>query len=318
MQAFKKSGFLIILCVLLLATSILINCSLQKEGSLIKQIDESRQPIFTEQDNSIDVVILGDSLSNTAISPMQIWEEYGYSSYMCGMPGQIIQASYQMLQGVFEKQSPQLVILEINSMFRWSWKENLETWENYNIPIFRFHDIWKYAISKEPINKETRDSYKGYIFRCDSEPYLGGDYMDYSEEKEKVSMVVYFYTEKIRELCEKKGAQLMLLASPSPANYNYRRYNTASEYAQDKSLDYLDMNLLLDDMNIDWQTDSLDQGDHLNLSGTRKVTAYLGEYLSEHYQLSDHRGEPKYSSWNTDLEMYKKEEENNLVQMGLK
>ena len=62
-------------------------------------------------------------------------------------------------------------------------------------------------------------------------------------------------------------------------------------------LTYIDMNLFPGLVGINWKTDSLDYGDHLNLSGAEKVTKYLGKYLAENENLTDHRLEEAYRSW---------------------
>ena len=51
---------------------------------------------------------------------------------------------------------------------------------------------------------------------------------------------------------------------------------------------------------IDWKSDTLDKGDHLNLSGAHKITDYMITYLQEHYVLPDHRGDEKFTSWRYD------------------
>lgn len=58
-----------------------------------------------------------------------------------------------------------------------------------------------------------------------------------------------------------------MISTPSPANYNYKRHNTLEEYARQKGLKYEDLNLKEEELGIDWERDSLDKGDHLNLSG---------------------------------------------------
>ena len=65
---------------------------------------------------------------------------------------------------------------------------------------------------------------------------------------------------------------------------------------------YLDMNLKTEELQIDWEKDTRDGGDHLNFAGATKVTAFLGSYLKGNYALSDHRQDEVYSSWNEDLE----------------
>lgn len=80
-------------------------------------------------------------------------------------------------------------------------------------------------------------------------------------------------------------------------------------------MDYLDLNLKLGEVGIDWKTDSLDKGDHLNLSSAQKVTKYLGEYLKLAYELPDHRGEAFYAAWDKEEEEYRQKAEDNLKVM---
>ena len=46
---------------------------------------------------------------------------------------------------------------------------------------------------------------------------------------------------------------------------------TVKDLKEKQHLTYIDMNLCLDEIGINWQTDSADHGDHLNISGAVKV-----------------------------------------------
>ena len=76
------------------------------------------------------------------------------------------------------------------------------------------------------------------------------------------------------------------------------KHNTIKQYAEEKSLKFLDLNLVISEIGIDWNRDSLDNGDHLNIAGGHKVTTYVGNYLSEKFDIPDHRDEEDFSSWN--------------------
>ena len=115
--------------------------------------------------------------------------------------------------------------------------------------------------------------------------------MKETSQKEKISSTVEDYLEKIRMLCVKNQAELVLISTPSPANYNYKKHNGLQKLADQYSLEYLDLNLKLEEIGIDWAVDTLDKGDHLNISGAEKVTKYLGDYLSGKYGLTDRRQE---------------------------
>ena len=54
------------------------------------------------------------------------------------------------------------------------------------------------------------------------------------------------------------------MGTPTPKNWDYRRHNGVSDYAAKKKLPFLDMNLLEKELNMDWDRDSRDEGDHLN------------------------------------------------------
>jgi hypothetical protein len=53
--------------------------------------------------------------------------------------------------------------------------------------------------------------------------------------------------------------------------------------------DYIDFNVLKDEIGIDWSQDTGDAGDHINIYGCEKTTRYLIDYLNENYDLPDHR-----------------------------
>jgi hypothetical protein len=69
------------------------------------------------------------------------------------------------------------------------------------------------------------------------------------------------------------------------------------------------MNQIGDELEIDWETDTRDKGDHLNYSGAEKASAYLGQWLKDEFQLTDHRDDDAYHSWNDSLQRYLKKVE---------
>lgn len=316
MRDFKNTGkkiaknflFIIILFVILVGVSNKIENALLGNDNLVQRRNKSTYRIMREKEDSIDVIVVGDSLSYCSISPMQLWKKYGVTSYVCGQSAQKIQETYHMLETAFATQSPRLIILETNAMFRGQlgiagWKESIEEFGNHYIPIFRGHDVWKSWIVDKQYPEEN---YKGFEFWCEVQPYEKGKYMFETEQKEQMPDTVISYMESILELCRENGAELPLLGTPSPQNYTYQRHNSISTYAKEHALDFLDMNLKLEEVGIDWKTDSLDRGDHLNLSGAEKVTGYLGEYMKANYELSDHRDEESYVSWEKESEEYEK------------
>lgn len=311
--------FFSVLIVILVGVSEKIELACIENDNLVQSRNKSTFRILREPENSIDVIVVGDSLSYSSVSPMDLWKNHGITAYVCGQSGQKIQETFHMLENVFTAQSPKLVILETNTMFRGrggqdliNLKETLEEWANNYIPIFHGHDIWKsFVMDKE----YPEENFKGFALRCGVQPYEKGDYMLETEQKEEMPSMVKNYMGDIINLCKQNGAKLLLLGTPSPLNYNYRRHNSIDAYAKEHNLEYLDMNMKLKEVGIDWNTDSLDKGDHLNLSGARKVTQYLGGFLTKKYVLPDHRGESDYTAWMKEAEDYTRKLEKSLMVM---
>ena len=74
-------------------------------------------------------------------------------------------------------------------------------------------------------------------------------------------------------------------------NFNYTKHNAMVDLAESRDTEYLDLNMISEELGIDWATDELDGGDHVNLTGTIKQTDYIEKYLSENFDLPDRRGE---------------------------
>ena len=207
----------------------------------------------------------------------------------------MLSETYETLKLAFKTQKPRLVLFETNVLFRKLDKKNEK----------------KDLMSKLYVREDS----KGFKLRDGVRPYREGAYMKKTEKKEKMPEQVEMYMEKILKLCRRHGAGLVLVSTPSPKNYNYQKHNTLQEYAEKKSLTYLDMNLITKGLKIDWKTDTMDQGDHLNLSGAKKVTEYLGKYLKNEFGLSDHRDEALYKTWKRMAKEYTRKEQEMLKQM---
>lgn len=266
--------------------------------------------IQKEQADSIDALVLGDSESMTSISPMELWKSIGATSYVCGQSGQRISEAYYMLKHALDYQSPQIVLLETNMLFRYTntpdvLRSSISDTAMYYLPVIQYHNLWKNVVNDQI--PEGRQSYKGFVIRPGVAEYSKGSYMKKTRKEAEIPAINSWYLDKIRKLCEKRGIQLLLYTSVSPVNHNYKRYNAVLKYAGKHGIPYLDFNQKLKELGIDWKKDTLDKGDHLNLSGAHKITSYLSAYLKEQYTLPDHRGDEKYKSWDTMAEQYNKE-----------
>ena len=65
-----------------------------------------------------------------------------------------------------------------------------------------------------------------------------------------------------------------------------------------------DLNQRAAEIGIDWEWDTNDGGDHMNLTGATKVAAFMGKYLSSKEDLTDYRGDPAYQDWDEEIVEY--------------
>ena len=114
----KNILFMMILVLLLVGVSEIIVNLMVANDSYVLDRNKSIFRILREPENSVDIIVLGDSLGMTSISPMAWWGDYGMTGYVCGQTGQRMQEAFHMLQAAYETQSPKLVILETNMVFR--------------------------------------------------------------------------------------------------------------------------------------------------------------------------------------------------------
>ena len=292
--------FLLVFAVLLWACSAGIQIIVRNVSGSVSGRSRVFASVSAEKKNTIDVLVAGDSESYTSVSPMDLWDRAGIAAYDCGQPGQRIQETYYILKTAFRTQSPKLVLFETNTMFRdpgflknvqLSLTEPLA----YHFPVIKYHNAWK-ALFDGPGG--LKKSYKGFEIRDKVVSYEGDEeYMKETKDKAQIPEVVRVYMEKIKRLCEKNGADLLLVSAPSPKNYNYKKHNSLEEYARENNLPYVDLNMKFRDIGIDWKLDSYDRGDHLNISGARKVTAYIGQYLADNYDLPDRRNDDGWREW---------------------
>ena len=141
---------------------------------------------------------------------------------------------------------------------------------------------------KEPM---VMDHDRGFAVRADVNPYTDGEYMLPTEKKYRLLLSTRYYLEQIIKLCDEKGISILMVSAPSPSNSTYEKHNALQAFADEKGIDFIDFNLMLDEIGIDWETDSLDYGDHVNYNGTEKLSKYLMKYLKDNYDLEDHRGD---------------------------
>lgn len=268
--------------------------------------------ILSEPKNTINVLFLGDSESYRAIIPLQIWKEHGITSYVCGTAAQKLYLARDFLETAFKTQSPQIVVLETNEIFRKFTRSEVTTNRAESLfPVLRYHSNIKLKNIKNLFDfkiEYTENVYKkGYVFSTKYSSANTSEYSLESTDSETIRTLNLNMVKKIKKICDDNAARLILLSTPSTVNWNYARHNSLALLAEELGVEYIDLNLMKKEVPINWKTDTKDKGDHLNHYGAVKVTTYLGKYFSSLEIFEDKRNNPDYSLWNESYELFQKE-----------
>lgn len=283
---------------------------------------------YAEKKNDIDLLVVGSSNSFCTIDPVILYDGYGIAAYDFGSSSQPMNISAFYLKEAFKKQKPKVVALEANMMvggstgikneaaLRWGFTDIPlsvnklrciyqsvgsvdREYFSYVFPVFRYHDRWK-ELSKTDYTyfySDKTNYTKGYL-ETQSVTETAVDLSGY--DSEGVAWIeeanVDFLDEMIR-LCDKNGAELMLFKSPRE---DWHRYETEAvkSIARQKGLQFVDYNELYHNGEIVLDTGAdFRDGQHLNDFGAEKVTLHFGQYMKEHFEIPDRRGEEVPNSW---------------------
>ena len=306
----KCVAFILIFLIIL---AILSKIFVRKNNSTKEKTQEYiAKGILAEPDNTIDVLVVGDSEAYSSYIPLEIWNDYGFTSYVCATSKQILPHTASFIYDATKRQDIKIVLLEADNLYRKSSVEKpIVEVVNHIFPVFEYHDRWKNLnISDlwEDVNYTNIQEGKGYYYS--KKIRREKDRNRKVNPNPKVPEYNKIYLKKIKEYCDSKGIKLMMYSCSNKSDWNMNRHNGIEEVAKELNVDYVDLNLKKDEVNIDWEKDSRDGGVHLNYTGASKVTKFLGKYLSNTNILKDHRSDPAYDSWNNYYENFKEKIKN--------
>ncbi len=281
------------------------------EGAMIAE--------YYDDEADHDVVFVGDCELYENISPVVLWEEYGINSYIRGSAQQLIWQSYYLMEDTLRYETPKVIVFNVLSMkydvpqneaynrmsidgMKWSMSKvnnikasmtDEENFLDYVFPILRYHSRWTELNSEDLEYLTYRDkvSFKGYYMRVD-ELKAENIPADKPLTNYQFSENDYYYLDKMVELCEKNGVELVLVKAPSLYPSWYDEWETQiEEYAEAHNLKYYNFLESIDEIGLDFDHDTYDAGLHLNLSGAEKLSRYFGDILSSECGLKSRRGE---------------------------
>lgn len=298
------------------------------------QSSKTNKSFYDLEKDSIDVALIGSSVIAAAYDPFQLYEEHGISSYNFGVMQQPMIGSYFWLCECLKTQSPQLVVLDVRTVGRKDDRNEADARKSYDylrpslnklkyaieycseekdasfleylFPLAKYHTRWT-EIDEEDFdfvmgnNKSLTRGFVTLTRRCGTS-YEGFD-VD-TDETKKYNKLNLHYLKRIIQLCQEEDIDLLLVRNPDPS-WSVKKHNYVNNIAKEYDLPYLDFNVadLLEEVGIDYAADGADLV-HLNMSGAKKITTYLGKYLEENYDLPDRKGTAIGEQIETEEEMY--------------
>lgn len=326
-----------IVSVLILAVIIIISVGRVSDFLQLKESDNRYASYFTEK-NQIDVIFLGSSHVRHGIFPMELWNDYGITSYNLAGNGNTIPVSYWTLVNALDYQTPKVIVMDVFDMwpgrkFSTSWgqvhtsldafplsvhkyqmvmdlidDENMtdgsgnlvydKRWELL-FDLAEYHTRWNSIIEEDFYNRTKLESnsavWKGAsplvaISPRDEHIYVENDHLFYDETAKD-------YLERMIQICADRKVNLLLINTGYDCSDEAKYFaDSVNEIARQYEIPYMDFTGL-DIINFESDLYSSGSNTHVNFSGAEKLTSYIGQRLSEQYQLSDYRNDEKYNSW---------------------
>ena len=108
--------------------------------------------------------------------------------------------------------------------------------------------------------------------------------------------------------CTQEKIEVLFTVSPYVITLeDQMMYNSIQEVTEQYGFRFLNANEYYEDMRIDFSVDFTDIN-HVNCFGAEKYTDFLEKYIKAHYDVSDHRKDKAYESWNEEFLSYSEEE----------
>ena len=289
-----------------------------------------------------DVLYFGTSHVMYGINPLEIWNDCGITSYNWGSPTCSIPSIYWKLMNILDYASPKLVVVDC---FRatWTYKSyntyrlheafdafplSYTKWEALNdlmkdqarmedemlysdldrlnllFPLSAYHSRWD-EIGTNDFNNQFVDT-KGCEFEINvAEPIEISNTTEKAEITDEMQGVIYL--RKIIEDCQSRGISVLLTYLPYPTDkIGKKESNMIQQIADEYGVEYINFTNM-DVVNYD--TDYSDSFSHMNITGQKKVSEFLGNYIVENYDIEDRRDDMLAAQWNDWYSVYKNYED---------
>ena len=286
---------------------------------------------YAEKKDTLDIVMIGSSPVFPYYAAPKLWGETGIAMYPLSSNVQRPVAMKYLVEEAEKYQSPKLYIFEMrmftmedeglreNMAYTRGVTDNLrysrlrnrtiqamvpedeeEGRLSFYLDIMKYHTNWKMlALPSEWANVAYYNPHplKGYTFKDEVGPQpmpdCGG-----AEGTKAIPKEQEAYLMDLLEYLKQGGHDALFIVSPYGESLeDQQMYNYIEEIVSAGGYPFLNMNDHYQEIDIIFEEDFADYGSHTNAVGAGKCTDFLKEYLLEHYDFTDKRGDAVYASW---------------------
>lgn len=322
-SGFKIILFLLIFCIL----GSVVGFFWQPAWKSWRNYD-SLKGFYEQPENTINTIFLGASITINGVTPAELYENYGICAYNLGTSEQPMLATYYWAEEAYAHHPETLknIVLDVSMLRRTpdivafqraldymhlspakyravrDYTSDLNERISYLFPLFEYHKRWSETDNTDvdKFSYEIETYWRGYNFsleqfinREESEyraPFYIGDASAAETQLENDSL---YYLNKLIDFCKNNDITLTLIKTPQ--NWEAGEHNAVQNIADANGLKFFDFNYVpyIDEIEFNFQVDTTDD-QHMNYYGARKLTSWIGKYLTEECGAPDIRGKSGY------------------------
>ena len=205
------------------------------------------------------------------------------------------------------------VPLNLNKI-EWVFQTIKENKAEYLFPILKYHGVWTDLSAEEKYRKTiSDDKARGYnylkgmlnwtvVFKSPQQS-MNSSLPSAANSKQPLTEIEESSLRELLQYCRDEGLNNVVFARfphivVQRTYSRFERSNTVGDIVAEYGYDYLNFERDIAMTGLDEEKDFYNL-DHLNIYGQRKFTAFMNDYLKEHYSLTPHElSESQKAEWN--------------------
>ena len=266
------------------AIALLLNDVLRKKWNFnAHAAQQIVQGYYEEGDHTIDVLCLGSSVVRNGVSSLEMYHDYGFTTYSRATSVQLPVVSYYLLQETLDRQDVKAVVIDAstltNTLLSGYSKEEIvgkiheaidfmpmsthriklvreilkldlnASLADFLIPLYAYHDRWEEIGKDDFTYRQWQDDYyyKGQNPRIVSVAHsYDAKYMTEADEAADALWIERdsaAWYEEMIRLCKEKGIEFVMIKTPNEG-WNLQYYGILNDFAEAHQVKYIDFNLL--------------------------------------------------------------------------